>query len=99
MSRRKTALSRALVTLCTIVVGLVLLLPATGRAGDNLDSGAAYTVHTVRQGDTIWEIAQSVTSEGEDVRDTVASIRELNGLVTRIIVPGQKLDVPRLGRS
>ena len=94
MPRRKTALSRGLVTLSTIVVGLVLLLPPTVRAGDDLDSGTVHTVHTVRPGDTLWEIARSVTSEGDDVRDTVASIRELNGLVTSIIIPGQRLNVP-----
>lgn len=96
MSRRKTALSRALVTLSTIVVSLVLLLPTTGQAGDNLESGAAYTV---RPGDTLWEIAGSLSSEGEDVRDIVASINELNGLVTSIILPGQQLDLPELGRG
>ena len=39
MPRHKTALSRVLVTLSTIVVGLVLLLPSTGKAESDFSRG------------------------------------------------------------
>ena len=92
MPRHETALSRVLVTLSTIVVGLVLLLPATGNAG--VDADTLTTSYSVRAGDTLWEIAESVTPEGDDVRATLHEVRRLNGLTSSIIVPGQALVVP-----
>lgn len=91
MSRHTTALSRVLVTLSTVVVALVLLLPAAGRADGE---GGATTVHSVVLGDTLWEIAADATPMGGDVRSTIAKIRGLNGLTTSLIVPGQELVVP-----
>ena len=96
MPRHKTALSRVLVTLSTIVVGLVLLLPSTGKAESDF-SGAA-TV-TVRPGDTLWSIAEDVAEPGQDIRDTVAVLREINDLDSSVIVPDQSLVVPDDGPS
>jgi LysM repeat protein len=80
-----------LVTLSTIVVGLILLLPSTGEAVDGIE---VTSVHTVQAGDSLWEIARSIAPESSDLRVTVGEIRELNGLVTSIIVPGQELLIP-----
>lgn len=91
MARRKTALSRVLVALSTIVVALVLLLPAVSRATDD---GEALPVHTVRAGETLWEIAESATAPGGDVRATVYHIRRLNDLDGSVILPGTLLRVP-----
>lgn len=91
MPRHMTALSRVLVTLSTIVVGLVLLLPSTGNAVDEQPTTAT---HVVQPGDTLWEIAAGVTSAG-DVREVVARIKEANGLRSSVIVPGQELLVPQ----
>ena len=91
MPRHQTALLRVLVTLSTIVVGLVLLLPATGKAVDDL---ASIEVITVQPGDTLWEIAARATPVEEDVRATVFVIKSLNELNSSIIVPGQRLRVP-----
>lgn len=96
MARRQTALSRVLVTLSTIVVALVLLLPAASRATDD---GDALPVHTVRAGETLWEIAESATAPGDDVRHTVYRIRRLNDLETSLIVPGMELRVPEARSS
>jgi nucleoid-associated protein YgaU len=91
MPRQQTALLRVSVTLSTIVVGLVLLLPATGNADVDTDNWDQYVVHA---GDTLWEIAAAVTPEGDDVRKTIAEIRSVNGLSTSLIVPGQELRLP-----
>ena len=89
MPRRATALSRVLVTLSTIVVVLVLLLPATGSA--EVEAGPAPVTYTVKPGDTLWEIASDMTAEGDDVRVLVQEVRRLNDLSTSLIMPGQKL--------
>jgi len=90
MLRQKTAPSRVLVVISTIVVALVLLLPSTGHA-DGIDVTA---IHYVRAGDSLWTIADAATVPGDDVRTTVEAIRELNDLSGSIILPGQRLEVP-----
>ncbi|SDF09738.1 LysM domain-containing protein [Blastococcus aurantiacus] len=48
----------------------------------------------VHPGDTLWSIAAAVAGEGDDVRDVVADIRELNELPDAVVVPGQVLLLP-----
>jgi LysM repeat protein len=48
----------------------------------------------VRQGDTLWAIAD-VLSGGEDPGVVVEEIKRLNGLPDSIIHPGTRLYVPR----
>lgn len=91
MPRHATTLTRVVVTLSTIVVMLVLLLPSTGQASD----GSAPTTYVVAAGDTLWEIA-SANSEG-DPREVVAAIMRLNDLQASTIFPGQELVVPSSG--
>ena len=90
MLRQKTAPSRVLVIISTIVVALVLLLPSTGQA-DGIEITAT---HQVRAGDSLWTIAEAATEQGADVRTTIEAIRELNDLSGSVIVPGQRLEVP-----
>ena len=95
MLRQKTAPSRVLVIISTIVVALVLLLPSTGHA----DGVEATTSHHVRAGESLWTIAEAVTEPGQDVRETIEQIRELNGLEGSVIIPGQSLQIPTLAAS
>ena len=93
MLRLKTAPSRVLVIISTIVVALVLLLPSTGHA----DGVAPTTTHHVRSGDSLWSIAEGVTDPGSDIRGTIEVIKELNGLSGSVIIPGQRLVIPSAG--
>lgn len=95
MLRQKTAPSRVLVIISTIVVALVLLLPSTGHA----DGVEATTRHQVRAGDSLWTIAETATAPGADVRAVIETIRELNGLDDSVIIPGQRLEVPIPGTA
>ncbi|MDR1117724.1 MAG: LysM peptidoglycan-binding domain-containing protein [Bifidobacteriaceae bacterium] len=49
----------------------------------------------VGSGDTLWSIAEERRGAAGDVRDLIAEIRELNGLETSQLVPGDVLDVPK----
>jgi len=91
MPRQATALSRVLVTLSTIVVGLVLLLPSAGKASDGEVDHVSYRV---QPGDTVWEIAVEHVGNGGDVRETVGTILRLNDLESSLIMPGQVLEIP-----
>jgi len=87
---------RAAVLLTTVAVVVVLLLAnAFAAEGQVAGDGRAERVeHLVVTGDTLWDIAAVHTPAGEDVRHTVADIREANGLAGSVIYPGQVLQVP-----
>jgi membrane-bound lytic murein transglycosylase D len=57
-----------------------------GSASSSSGAGGT-TVHTVRRGDTLYDIAQTYGT-------TVANLKELNGIRSGKIFPGQKLKVP-----
>ncbi len=53
----------------------------------------------VQPGQTLWSVARQV-APGADVRETVARIKDLNGLSgpsSDVVVPGQQLVVPAAG--
>lgn len=50
--------------------------------------------YTVQPGDTLWQIASDVTVPGEDVRDVIVELQELNGLPRAELTAGQHLVLP-----
>ena len=90
MPRYLTAPSRFLVIISTLVVALVLLLASSVMAAGPEPTTVDYTV---RAGDTLWMIADEMGPD-EDLRGVVAEIRDLNGLDSSLIFPGQILVVP-----
>ena len=74
-----------------LVVSALLVLTTAVQA----DQPVAVAVYTVESGDTLWTIAATATDQSGDVRDTVAAMRQLNGLTGSTIHPGQVLHVPR----
>ncbi|MBO8167608.1 MAG: LysM peptidoglycan-binding domain-containing protein [Thermoanaerobacteraceae bacterium] len=101
MSRRrvkinKTAIRRRLALLAgVLVITMIFILGAAvfdfseARAGS--DSGLAVVV--VERGDTLWSICKELGVKG-DLRLTIYRIREINGLSSADIYPGQELLVP-----
>ncbi|MFF2831439.1 LysM peptidoglycan-binding domain-containing protein [Cellulosimicrobium cellulans] len=51
-------------------------------------------VHVVTAGETLWELAQGVAAPGEDLRDVVNGLAELNGLSSSGLQAGQKILLP-----
>lgn len=49
----------------------------------------------VTSGDTLWSIAEARLGGAGDVRDLVHEIRQINGLDTSELAPGDVLEVPR----
>ncbi len=91
--------------LARTVILLVLLAALVVVSLDALSSGRALAESTpptiapatatavVAQGDSLWSIARSV-DPASDPRTVIEDIRELNGLRSNLIQPGQVLLVP-----
>lgn len=79
-----------LLILVLVLASILLLSSARVDAAQPLET----VDYRVGAGDTLWGIAGSVTEPGADTRATVQAIREINGLETTTIRPGQVLSVP-----
>ncbi len=83
---------------------LVLAVVALAVVGGGLGLGQAVAdgppaaievaAYTVMPGDTLWSIAAGVTPPGEDVRDMIATIQDLNNLTGSAIGAGAQLLLP-----
>lgn len=85
----------AVVAVCA-VVGVDRLTEAPALAGTEVSAASVATTRAVvQQGDSLWSIARR-TAPGQDPRDVVYRIRELNGLRSNLIHPGEVLLVPSM---
>jgi LysM repeat protein len=79
-----------------LLAAVVLLLAA--RVGVAVASGPGepveVRVHVVAAGETLWELARGVAAPGEDLRDVVSGLAELNGLSSSGLQAGQKILLP-----
>ena len=79
-----------LLFLLLALVAVLLLSSTRVSAGEPLVT----TEYTVVTGDTLWEIAATVTDPGESIRRTIDTVRDLNRLDSSMLLPGQKLLLP-----
>jgi hypothetical protein len=80
------------------LVALVLAVPALAwgavAVADAPERAQEVRLETVAPGETLWEYARTVAGPGEDLRDVVAALRELNGLGSAELRVGQVLVLP-----
>jgi nucleoid-associated protein YgaU len=92
---RPTRRARRLALVLAVAAGVALgswLAPLRGvGSGGGLRLAGVSSV-VVRPGDTLWSIASPVAADG-DVRATVKQIRQINGLTSADLVPGQTLQL------
>jgi len=56
-----------------------------------------YSYVTVKNGESLWVIAEKYVSNGKDIRELIAAIHQLNELDSNgNLVPGQVLKIPVL---
>jgi LysM repeat protein len=79
-----------LLILLVVLAASLFLLGGTGAAIEP----AMTMEHRVRSGDTLWAIATDLATPGEDVRDLVADLKQLNELDSSELHPGQIVLVP-----
>lgn len=99
VTRRGRLTVTVMVVLAVSVAAAVVLTPVApsasqGRAGGPVSTSPATTEVVVTPGETLWGIAEALAAPGEDVRDVIADIREMNGLESSGLVVGQELVVP-----
>jgi LysM repeat protein len=87
------ALASAAFLFAVTVVSGVFSADAGSSAAEQ---GRATGVVVVQAGESLWQIAQDIAPEA-DPRETVTTIRELNGLDDAPVVPGQSIVVPVVG--
>jgi nucleoid-associated protein YgaU len=101
-ARRPSALRLTRRGRCVAVFVITLLALATFSIGRTAvgaspsSAGPALTQVTVQPGDTLWAIAKRV-APGDDPRDTIHRILEINGLHDSAVQAGQRLGVPASG--
>ena len=94
LTRRGRAVVAVLLLLLAVTVLGLLRAPATATTGGRGASASPVAERvTVRPGETLWQIAERA-APGVDPRDTVARIREMNGLRTSAVAAGRVLWVP-----
>lgn len=79
--------------ICCFVLFLLLLVPIRDLVTCKKITDVRTTEYVVREGDTLWDIARRISPEGHHGK-TVWTIRELNGLESSLIRPGQKILIP-----
>ncbi len=94
MASGATALSRVVVLLTALVALFFLLLASRVQAGNQL---RPTTVHVVQEGETLWEIAESLADPADDIRVLVFDLKRMNGLSSAEIAAGDRLVTPLTG--
>jgi len=79
-----------------VVMVAALILGGPAEAGDRPGGQAPVSKHVVLPGETLWGIA-SESSPGEDPREAIARIVELNALPGAQVRAGQILFLPQRG--
>lgn len=83
-----------------VVFVLALGLGLGGMLGNQVASagapapGVPVETHTVRAGETLWDIAAGLAAPGQDVRDVVDDLVDLNDLPGSGLAAGQQILLP-----
>ncbi|WP_062517913.1 LysM peptidoglycan-binding domain-containing protein [Demequina gelatinilytica] len=96
----QTVEARARRTRAGRTLGVTLLLAAAAVLGPQAfasdEPGEPVAVHayTVAAGETLWDIAASLTPSGADVRDMIIEIQHLNAMPTTDLAAGEQIYLP-----
>lgn len=94
MNRTRVRHCRIAITISVALVGGAWAGPAMGSVLTRSEpESVARRAYVVREGDTLWSIAERV-SPGGDPRPVVDALSAANGVVPGHLVPGQVLVVP-----
>ncbi|WP_344105538.1 LysM peptidoglycan-binding domain-containing protein [Myceligenerans crystallogenes] len=90
---RLTTRGRVVVALAAFALAAPLVWGATAAANPPLPP-QELRAHAVAPGESLWALAASVAEPGQDVRDVVRELQDLNGLATASLQVGQTVYLP-----
>jgi Tfp pilus assembly protein FimV len=91
---RLTRRGRVAVATLASVVGLCGTFASERAVAGQAPAAIPVETRTVTAGETLWDVARSYAEPGEDIRDVVDHLIELNGLAGGGVRAGQELLVP-----
>lgn len=91
---RLTRRGRLAVALVALALALVAGLSAESAMADGPAEAVSVVARTVATGETLWGVAGSIAAPGQDVRDVVDELIDLNGLAGSSLQAGQQILVP-----
>ncbi len=91
---RLTVRGRVVLWLAAVLVALGVTLLGTQAFADGPVSAQEVQRHVVQPGETLWQIAESVATPSQDVRDVVVDLVRLNELPDAGLMAGQVIVVP-----
>ncbi len=74
-----------------ISISMILIISILNCVSAN--SVAEYQDYTVVQGDTLWSIAEENKKSGQDIREYIYELREINNLNDCLIYPNQVIRI------
>ena len=83
------------VRLSVILAAVFIVFLLIGGPADAESPPPPTADYVVAAGDTLWSIAAGRVGPGDDVRVAIADIRDLSGLTSSRIYPGQILLIPQ----
>ncbi|MEG3614871.1 LysM peptidoglycan-binding domain-containing protein [Isoptericola haloaureus] len=92
---RLTARGRVVLAVLALAVSLPLAFAGGQAVAGSPGEPLEVRLHTVAPGETLWDFAAPLTDPGQDVRDVVAELRDLNGMTESSLRVGQVLVLPR----
>ncbi|GEN79264.1 LysM peptidoglycan-binding domain-containing protein [Actinotalea fermentans] len=91
---RLTRRGRVTVFLLALGLGLVGMLGNQVANAGTPSPGVPVETYTVRSGETLWDIASGIAAPGQDLRDVVDHLVNLNDLPGAGLTAGQQILLP-----
>jgi len=91
---RLTRRGRAVVSLLAVLAGAAVTFASQQAVAGEGGGAVPVNTRTVVAGETLWQIAGEYARPGQDVRDVVDELMELNGFHTGELRAGQEVLVP-----
>ncbi len=89
----KRFISRILVVVAVVSL-IVIALSVNGSFFSNAGTIQKYELYKVREGDTLWSIADEHLVESQDIRVLIHDIKVANSMPSSSIFPNQVLQIP-----
>ncbi len=85
---------KRMIEMSITITFIIFIFALSGNLKTEADAIPKYDLYVVRAGDTLWDIANDYNINGQDVREIVYQIQEINSLDNMIIYPEQEILVP-----